>query len=187
MRDAIERMMRDGVGDAEIRAALLSAGWTPKRVEDALGEWVRTPSGPVPKPHRWGRNFVKGAALLVLLTAISWHAVALCFLLIEHFLPSPAQVDQGPHWRFGFSWSVANLAVLCPVLYGVKARFAPFPDWTRHFGALLVYAVLVGDAIAALHALLSGNGDAAFFAKCGAVLIVSLLARFALTGRDADA
>lgn len=187
MRDTIERMMRDGVGDAEIRTALLSAGWSERRVADAMSEWVRTPHGPVPKPHRWGRNFVKGAALLVLLTAVSWHAVSLCFLLIEHFLPSPSHVDAGPHWRFAFSWSVANLVILCPVLYGVKRRFRPFPDWTRNFGSLLVFAVLTGDAIAALHALLSGSGDAAFFAKCAVVVLVSLLARYALTGRDPDA
>lgn len=186
MRDAISSMMKQGASDEDIRNALLLAGWSERDVRAEMSAWVRTPYGPVPRPDHRVRNIIKGLALLILLGTIACNLVAILFRLVEILLPDPAMLTYGPHWRYGLTWPAANLFVLCPLLYVLKRRLSPFPVWTATVSAFLVYAVLIGDAITALHGFLSGNGDAAFFLKCLVVSVVALLARRAVTrGQDA--
>lgn len=188
MRDIIQDMMKRGVPERDIRASLVQAGWSDKDVNAEISSWVMTPQGPVPKPDHKVKNALHGVSFILILTFIAMNLVALLFLLTEVFLPDPASLYTGPHWRFGLAWPTANLFVLCPLFLCLRRKLMPVPGWAMSLSSFVIYAVLIGDAVTAMHGLLSGNGDAAFFIKCTIVGLVSLLVRRAVSkGRHHDA
>ena len=105
---------------------------------------------------------------------VIWHLLQLSFALIEVWLPDPDRPGAG--WQLGsIRWSISLLVVVLPLFtwltWQVEApsRGGPArsPLQVRiGAGAVLVSClVLIGAAIALVHAALSGDFTAQFLAK----------------------
>lgn len=186
MEKVVERMMSEGAGDAEILRVLTGSGWGEKRVRAEISRWTRTSYGPVRGPGHNIRLTVRSVVVITLLMAISWNLCDLGFSLIDAWLPDPLRQTRGPHWRFDISWPVANLIVLCPLLYGTTRKMGETHPDTSSVAKVIVSAVIAGGVIALVHGWMSGHGTLRFTAKCAFVMIVALLSGIA-TREERDA
>ena len=111
-----EALMR-GVPRAEIEDTLLQAGWSVRKVADALASYADVPFPvpvPKPRPHTDAReNFLYG--LLALALGISaFHLGMLLFELIEYAFPL---VNENVNLRESTRWPTSMLVVSLPVFF----------------------------------------------------------------------
>ncbi|MDO5648139.1 DUF5671 domain-containing protein [Paracoccus sp. (in: a-proteobacteria)] len=179
-----QRALADGHDPARIRAALLDAGWTGPEVDTALSGWRVSPDlppVPVPRTYVSAREAAIYALLVVALAMVCFHVVSLGFAVIDAWVPDATETV----WRGDSSmrFSVAALVAFLPVFLWLDrrmARRAVEAESRRHsparrsFASLTVFVaalVLLGDVVAAVYALLTGDLSARFLAK---VLLVAV-------------
>lgn len=180
--------LRAGHSAAELRSALVRAGWPGSDIDTAFSVWtddgLRVPV-PRPRPAVLGREMVMFGLFAITLVVVIWHLVQLSFALIDLWLPDP---DHSAGWLHGsIRWSVATLVVVLPLFAWLTwrverpARHTAAPRRSAlqlRFGALAVLVsilVLIGNGVSVVYAGLSGDLTAPFLAKAAVVAAVSAL------------
>lgn len=182
-----EALLR-GLPRAQVEQALLQAGWRAEQVRRALGAYADV-AFPVPVPRPRPYLSARDAFLyLVLFTALyisAFNLGALLFQFIERAFPDPAMRDAQAGFRQAIRWALANLLVAFPLfaLLSVSMQKAIDRDPTRRASRIrkwLTYltlfigaGVLIGDVIALVHGLLSGELTTRFLLK---VVVVAAIA-----------
>src|SRR5688572_25729480 len=185
VRDALSRQVPRG----EVETVLLQAGWRPEQVRKALGAYSDTPFPvPVPKPIA---HVSAGEAFLylVLFSALGISAgslVELLFTLIEWAFYDPASSTfVYPGWQSGVRWAIARLVIALPVFLlssyaagrGLRrdpSRAAsPVRRWLTYIAMFIAVAVIIGDLVALVAYVVSGETTIRFLLK---VLVVAVVA-----------
>ena len=181
VRDALAR----GIPRDDVRRALLEARWRADEVDAALAEWVDGGIA-VPVPRRKAQSSAREAFLHLLLHATLYTAAfdtgAIAFALIEHWLPDRAMGPLGFDPRLeGLRWAVAGLLIALPVfLYTsrlISTAMAREPEqrgsgvrrWLTYLTLFVAALVLIGDFVAVLRGLLSGELVPRFLLKAAVV------------------
>ncbi len=180
--------LRAGHNPTELRAALSGAGWSATEIDSALNAWgdagLRLPV-PRPRPSVSGRDVLIYGLMAVTLLGVTWHLVQLSFGLIDIWLADPFR--DSFHNAASMRWSIAVLIVGLPLFLWLNHR----AETTSHAdpgqrkspirkkfgaGALFLSAlVLLGNAVAVVYTILSGEMTGQFVAKAGVVACVAVL------------
>lgn len=182
-----EALLR-GVPRAQVEGALAQAGWRPDQVRRALGAFADV-AFPVPVPRPRPYLSARDAFLyLVLFTALyisAFNLGALLFTFIERAFPDPAFRGDADAWRQRIRWALANLIVAFPLfaLLSVSLQRAIERDpgrrgsrvrkWLTYLTLFIGAGVLIGDVIALVNNLLSGELTTRFVLK---VVVVAAIA-----------
>ena len=186
LSDFVREGLRAGHSPEELRRALERAGWSGAEVDAAVSAWsddgLRLPV-PRPRPSVSGRELVMFGLFAITLVVVIWHLLQLSFALIDVWLPDPERPGAG--WHHGsIRWSISVLVVVLPLFAWLTWRVEapsrggsgpPRSPLQVRFGAMAVlvyFLVLIGAAIAVVHAALSGDFTAQFLAK--AVVVASV-------------
>lgn len=175
LSDFVAEALSAGRDRDEIRAALASAGWSGREIEDGLAAFADTPFTPpvpAPVPVVSARDFFTYALIFVSLGFAAWHLVELAHSLIDRVF-EPTET-----WRAGrINWSIAALVVFGPIyLYlsrGVAQRLKADPQrhrsavrrWTEALILLLTVLALLGTLVSTVYAFLQGEADLQFILK----------------------
>jgi hypothetical protein len=185
VRDALSRQIPRG----EVEAALLGAGWRAELVRRALDSYADSVFPmPVPRPTA---HVSAGEAFLylVLFSALGISAAALVellFTLIEWAFYDPAAANFAyDGWQSGVRWAIARLVIALPVFL-LASRAAgramtrdpsrsasPVRRWLTYLAMFIAVAVLIGDLVALVAYVLSGETTIRFLLKVLTVAIVA--------------
>ncbi|AXI50603.1 MULTISPECIES: DUF5671 domain-containing protein [unclassified Sulfitobacter] len=186
-RDELSIFVRDalaaGKSRAEITAALTHAGWRSAEVQDALNGWDEMPfSPPIPRPVATvsARDFFTYALTFCVLILGAFNLVVVLQALVDVVF---ATGDGGSDRSI--RWGVAVLIVTGPMYLWLTLRerrkLARDPalyrsairKWMIYIGLLLAALTMLGDSIATIYALLTGDLTAQFLLKALVVLVVA--------------
>ena len=171
------------VRDALTAAALAHAGWRSAEVQDALNGWDEMPfSPPVPRPVATvsARDFFTYALTFCVLILGAFNLVVVLQALVDLAFATGDGDSDRP-----IRWGVAVLIVTAPLYLWLTLRerrkLARDPahyrsairKWMIYIGLLLAALTLLGDAIATIYALLTGDLTLQFIVKALVVLVVA--------------
>ena len=182
-----EALLR-GLPRAQVEQALAQAGWRAEQVRRALAHYADVPF-PVPVPRPRPYLSARDAFLyLVLFTALyisAFNLGALLFRMIERAYPDPAMRAADTGFRHAVRWALANLIVAFPLFAVLSVslqkaierdptrRASRVRKWLTYLTLFLGAGVLIGDVIALVNGLLSGELTTRFVLK---VLVVAAIA-----------
>ena len=190
--DELNRYVREalahGMPRPQIEDTLGRAGWRTEEVRRALGAWADVP-GPVPVPRPRPYLSAHEAFLyLVMFTALYISAFSLgdlLFKFIERAFPDPAMRFEAESFRRGVRWAVANIVVAFPLFTWLTwlmgraiardplRRASRVRKWLTYLTLFLGAGVLIGDLIALVNGVLSGEMTTRFVLK---VIVVAAIA-----------
>lgn len=196
----IKEALNRGVAPDRIGAALVSAGWTRKEVDAALGEWVVTETGlavPRPKAYVSAREAFLYLVLFLLLGLVAWHLGSLLFALIDLWLPDEAEDYMAAARETQIRQGVAGLVVGAPLLFWIglhirkQRRTNPAMQrsrvrkWLTYLTLVIAACTLIGDAIGLVYSFLAGELTTRLLLK---LLVVAAIAGaiFLYFMRDAE-
>ena len=193
--------LKEGRTRAEISAALREAGWTGTEVAGSLDAWAETgftPPVPRPRPYVSAREAFLYALMFLALAMTAWNITTLGFELIELWLPD--LTDKYTRYNVqSVRWSISVLVVFFPLflVMNTRAQRAAHADpgqrrsavrkWFGYITLFLAAIALLGDLIAVIYALLSGELTARFIAKAGLVALTAGLIFLYFRGEMAEA
>ena len=187
VKDALSR----GIPRADIKAALLAAGWEHEQVSAGLDGFADSPFPiPVPRPAPYisAREAFLDLLLFTALYISAWHLGSMLIQFITLAFPDPA----------ASSWSESRMVIMRSIRFSVSSLIVAFPlflylsNFTarevrqdpakrasrvrRQLTYLTLFvaaAVIIGDLIAFLNDLLGGELTTRFVLK---VLVVAAIA-----------
>jgi|TARA_R110000850_G_scaffold234966_4_gene359846 polyferredoxin len=186
-RDALSLFVRDalvaGKTRTEISTALTRAGWSVSEVHDALAAWDETPfSPPIPRPVATvsARDFfVYALTFGLLLTG------AVNLVLVLQALVDLAFAEENYGTTRQIRWGVSVLIVMAPLYLWLTLRerrkLAQDPalyrsamrKWLTYIALLLAAMTLLGDLVATVFALLTGDLTGQFLIKALIIMVVA--------------
>ncbi|NNK62818.1 MAG: hypothetical protein HKO98_06365 [Gemmatimonadetes bacterium] len=189
LHDFARTALNQGLPRAEIRTALLDAGWAQAQVDSALADFAEVDFAlavPRPKPALSAREAFQYVILFGTLYLSVFALGQLLFQFINLALPDPLW----PEVRFrmmteGIRWSVSALVVSWPVFLLVARanhrsleadpvkRGSPIRRWLTYVTLAVAASVLIGDATSLVYSLLGGDLTTRFVLKA---LTIALLA-----------
>ncbi len=185
VREELQAFVRDGLvrglPRARIEDVLLEAGWDQREVKSALAEFADTDFPipvPRPKPYLSAREAFICLVLFSTLYVSAYHFGKLLFEFINRAFPDPAD----PEWavrgiRQSIRWSVSSLIVAFPVFLYVSRissqdlrldpskRSSKIRRWLTYLTLFLAAGILIGNGIALVNGLLSGELTVRFVLK----------------------
>lgn len=183
----VAEALKEGRSREEISAALHQAGWTQNEVAGALDAWAETgflPPVPRPRPYVSAREAFLYGLMFLALAMTAWNITALGFELIELWLPDVTD-EFNRYNAETVRWSISVLVVFFPlfVVMNTRAQRAAHADpgrrrsavrkWFGYITLFLAAIALLGDLIAVIYALLSGDLTARFIAKAALVALTA--------------
>ena len=191
--DQLAEFVRTGLAAGrdriELADHLAAAGWSAREVTSALDGWQAVPGLPPvprPQPHVSARDALVYGLLFVLLGMIAWHICQLGFALIDRLVPDLTDMG-GRTYNGALRWPMATLIPVVPLFLWLNARVARrtradagqrrslVRKWFAAITLLIAALTLLGDVVAVLYALLSGELTPRFAAKAGLIAVVGLL------------
>jgi hypothetical protein len=189
----VDKALSSGASRADTELALLEAGWPKDQVNDALGSFSEVEFGvPVPRPK--ARLSARDAFLYLVMFAMlyvsAYHLGNLLFQVINLGFPDPL-LNHGPgadpveRAKDAIRFATSSLIVAFPVFLftahristGVKVdptrRNSGVRKWLTYLTLFIAACIIVGDLIALLYNLLSGELSVRITLK---VLTVGLIA-----------
>lgn len=186
VKDALGR----GSSRADIENALGQAGWHADQIRAALAGYadVAFPTPvPLPKPYVSAREAFLYLVLFILLGVLAIHLGVLLFTLIDVFMPRDAQPSL---YQIGAAsgairWAVAALAVALPVYLVLSWRLqrarrrnpsmqgSRIRKWLTYITLVFAASTLIGDFIAVIYGLLSGELTLRFLMKAGVIAAIA--------------
>ena len=182
--DQLAEFTRDalaaGKSRDDIRSALSQSGWAPNEVAEALDAWAEIDfSTPVPRPRPYvsAREAFFYGIMFVALAMTAWHLVSLLHNLIDHWVTDPLDENGGRYALSSTRWSIAALIVFAPTflvlnrrtVQATKAdpgkRRSGVRKWFGYVTLFLASISLLGDLMAVIYALLSGDLTLRFILK----------------------
>lgn len=185
VRDALGR----GIPRAEIRSALLSAGWPEPQVAAALDGFadVAFPI-PVPRP-RLSVSAREAFEYLILFGTLYFAAFALGRLLFQ-FIDLGFPDPMWPAFRYestmeAIRWSISTLVVTAPLfLFAARTnarriqeapvkRTSPVRRWLTYLTLGVTASLLIGDATSLVYSFLGGDLTVRFVLKSLTIAAIS--------------
>jgi hypothetical protein len=173
---------------ARIAEVLLAAGWEKDQVERALARFAEVEFPiPVPRPRPY-LSAREAFLYLVMFSTLYTSAFALGGLLftgIDRVFPDVTQPMSNENFRDSVRWSLANLLVAFPIFAALSVstqraiardparRASRVRKWLTYLTLFLGAAILIGDVIGLLNAVLKGEVATRFLLK---VLVVAAIA-----------
>jgi hypothetical protein len=187
--DELSRFVREALAQGHprtrIEEELLRAGWDREQVADALGAWVPSEFPlPVPRPRAY-LSARETFLYLVLFTTLYISAInlgTLFFQLIDAGFPDPSERNVVLDRNSLIRWAVASLVVAFPVFLALTRamqraiardpvkRGSKVRKWLTYLTLFVAATVLIGDVIALVNGLLSGEMTTRFALKVLVVL-----------------
>lgn len=183
----VAEALKDGRSREDIATALQNAGWAPKEVAGALNAWAETgfmPPVPRPRPYVSAREAFLYGMMFLALAMTAWNITTLGFELIELWLPDVTD-KYSRYSAASVRWSISVLVVFFPLflVMNSRAQRAAHADpgkrrsavrkWFGYITLFLAAIALLGDLIAVIYALLSGDLTARFIAKAALVALTA--------------
>ncbi|HEX9722063.1 MAG TPA: DUF5671 domain-containing protein [Candidatus Paceibacterota bacterium] len=182
----VKESLEKGQSKGAIAQALLQAGWQAEEVQKALASFadVSFPVAvPKPKPYLQARE-----AFLFLISFIALYISAfsfgiLVFAFIEKFFPDP--VSYGFFSPRGLTTALASIIIAFPLYLFMMWRLvkaaAKDPErrqskvgkWLTYITLVIAAGIIIGDLIAVLSSLLSGELTSRFVFKALTVLAIA--------------
>ncbi len=197
----VKQALDKGAPRAEVEAALLSAGWSPREIANALDAWTPTALGlaaPRPRPYVSAREAFLYLVLFILLGVTAWNLGSLLFALIDTAVADPLDDRYGRVSRdTQIRAAIAGLVVAAPLFAWLALHIrkqrrnnpamqrSAVRKWLTYATLIIASCTLIGDAIALIYGFLSGDLSARLLLK---LAVVALLAGgvFAYFIRDAE-
>jgi len=186
-RDELSLFIRDalvaGKSRADITGALIHAGWSEAEISDALGAWAETVfTPPVPRPVQTvsARDFFVYALTFGILLVGAVNLVIVLQVLVDLLFEEDRYAAFG-RIRFGVSVLIVTAPLYLWLTLRERGRLARDPalhrsairKWLTYIALLLAAGTLLGDLIATIYALLTGDFTAQFMLKAGIVGLVA--------------
>jgi len=173
---------------SKITAALKDAGWDEAERKEALESFADT-DFPVAVPRRKPYVPAREAFLYLLMFATlymsAFHFGSLLFDLVNKYVPDPLSYAEYSNVAEAARFSVASLIVAFPVFMWISRllrreirkrpehRGSKVRKWLTYITLFISAGIIIGDLIAILHQLLSGDPQLRFFLKAFIVLLVA--------------
>ena len=184
----VESALRAGQPRDAVRAALEQAGWSKDQVTDALAHYADVAFAvPVPRPRAQlsARDAFWYLLMFGTLYTSAFYLGDLLFGFINRALPDDLSPGSLPFVESGIRWATAALIVAFPVFFFVAMKLAKevaadparrssaVRKWLTYITLLVAAAVIVGDSIALVFNMLSGELTLRFVLK---VIVVAAIA-----------
>lgn len=181
----LDTFVRDALGNGasrdEVSDVLTQAGWSAADVAAALGRFAAIDFPvpvPRPRPSLSARDAFQYLVLFGTLYVSAYNLGLLLYQLINMALPDPAWNEMQVSGMMDLMrWSIAALIVSTPIfLLTARAnaaavrrfpamRSSPIRRWFTYLTLAIAAGILIGDSIAALYSLLSGELSLRFALK----------------------
>ncbi|KFN48410.1 DUF5671 domain-containing protein [Arenimonas metalli] len=185
VRDALVR----GLPRGEIEQALVTAGWPQEQARAALSVYAdQAFPVPVPRPRAYlsAREAFLYLTLFVTLYLFAYHLGSLLFDLLNLRLPDPADNEyRAAQLPDSIRFSTAALIISFPVFLFLAnlvareqrshpaKRLSVVRRWLTYLTLFVAACVLLGDMIALVDGLLSGEASLRFLLKVAVVLAIA--------------
>lgn len=190
--DELNRFVREslaqGLPRPQIEDTLTRAGWRGDEVQRALAAWADV-AFPVPVPRPRPYLSAREAFLyLVLFTALyisAFNLGALFYAFIDRSFPDAANRLGEDSFRSSVRWAVANLIVAYPLFVWLTSfmhraivrdplrRGSRIRKWLTYLTLFLGAGVLIGDLVALVFRVLSGDLTSQFLLKVAVVAAIA--------------
>jgi hypothetical protein len=186
----VRESLARGISREQILEALLKAGWETDEIESALAEWAEV-EFPVPIPRRKPYLSAREAFLYLVMFAtlyvVAFNVGAVGFALIDWRWPDPARQYGNRFTEFATRarFATASLLTAFPVFLFVarliarsiardpEKRRSKIRKWLTYLTLFLAALVLIGDLIALVSAVLSGELGTRFLLKVALVFAIA--------------
>jgi hypothetical protein len=188
----VQEALRAGRSRQDVEHALLEAGWSAEQVRSALAAWSEV-DFPVPVPQPRSQVSARDAALYLVMFGMlyvsAWHFGNLLIQFINLALPDPLLAGTERLIGGNIRLSTAALIVAYPVFLFLAfrserslrddpgQRSSGVRRWLTYLTLAVAACVIVGDLVALLYSLLSGELTLRFVLKS---LVVGGIAGFAM-------
>jgi len=183
----VDAALRAGASRDEVSDVLRRAGWSSEQIDDALAAYAEVDFVvPVPRP-RVQLSAREAFLYLVLFAALylsAWHFGNLLFQFVN--LAFPDELIEGQEYvRQQIRWSTSALVVAFPLFFWLSYRNArdvandparrssAVRRWLIHLTLALAAFVILGDLIALVYSLLSGELTVRFVLKSVIVAVIA--------------
>jgi hypothetical protein len=186
----VKEALARNVPRAEVDGVLRRSGWSETQIRSALAEFadVEFPI-PVPRPRPYldARDAFLYLLLFATLYTTAFHLGQLVFLMIDQAWPDPAFASRNyaVGIRSAMRFSIASLIVATPVFLYIsrlttrEARTDPAKRnskvrrWLTYLTLFVASSVLIGDVIALVYNLLSGELTVRFILKIVTIAVIA--------------
>jgi hypothetical protein len=160
-----------GLGKAQIRNAMLEAGWTEDQVRNVLDAYADADFPvpvPKPRPHLSARDAFLYLVLFTTLYFSCYNLGSLIFDFINKALPDPTIISYRAAWD-SMRWSASSLIVAFPtflflsyyinkeVIRNPVKRLSPIRRWLTYLTLFVASCVLIGDVTTLVYNALGGE------------------------------
>ena len=186
LRRFIKESLERGIDRESIRAVLLEAGWQERDVRSALAAYAEVDfpvAVPRPRPYLHAREAFLYLVSFISLYVFAFSLGAVLFGLIDHTFPDTLHRYRSPA-SAADATALAAVIVAFPLYLFLMRRLAVAvaanPErrqslvrrWLTYLTLVVGAAIILGDIIALLASLLTGDPTVNFFLKVAAVLLI---------------
>ena len=176
----VKESLQAGSSREEIERVLAEAGWSRDQVMGALNRYASVDSRiPVPRPRAYlsARDAFLYLVMFSMLYLSAYNLGSLLFQFINLGFPDPAIAEYGDATARMIRFSTSALIVAFPVFLFVAMRLArqlaadptrrtsAVRKWLTYLTLAIAACIIVGDAIALVNSLLSGEMTVRFVLK----------------------
>ena len=187
LREFIQQALRQGQSRDAIRQALLESGWQESEIRNGLAAFAPIDFPipvPRPAPNLYAREafFYLVSFIALYVSAISYGLVA--FGLIDHAFPDILDYRES-YPSPGQATAIASVIVAFPLYLFLtrhlarqaaadpERRQSPVRRWLTYFTLVVAAGIILGDIIALLANVLTGDPTTRFALKALSVLAIS--------------
>jgi hypothetical protein len=184
----VETALRAGQSRDAVRQALAQAGWSSDQVRDALSHFADVEFAvPVPRPRAQlsARDAFWYLLMFGTLYLSAYYLGDLLFGFINRAFPDELERRSAAYVEQGIRWAMAALIVAFPVFLFTAMKIgkevaadparrnSSMRKWLTYITLLVAAAVIVGDGIALVFNLLSGELTLRFVLKVIAAAVIA--------------
>ncbi len=186
LRRFIKESLERGIDRESIRAVLLEAGWQERDVRSALAAYAEVDfpvAVPRPRPYLHAREAFLYLVSFISLYVFAFSLGAVLFGLIDHTFPDTLHRYRSPA-SAADATALAAVIVAFPLYLFLMRRLAVAvaadPErrqslvrrWLTYLTLVVGAGIILGDIIALLASLLTGDPTVSFFLKVAVVLLI---------------
>jgi len=184
----IEAALKAGSSRNDVEQALADAGWSRAQIRDGLSRFANVDfvvPVPQPRPELSARDAFMYLLMFAALYLSAYQLGNLCFQVVNLAFPDPLSPYETAAAGRRIRWATSALIVAFPVFLFVASRISrdiaeeparrnsAVRRWLTYLTLFVAAAVVIGDAIALIYNLLSGELTVRFVLKA---LVVAAIA-----------
>ncbi len=190
LRDFVREALGRGAGKGDVENALVRSGWSARQTRAALAEFAEIDFPipvPRPRPYLSARDAFLYLVLFSTLYISAFNLGNLIFEYINRWFPDPAFNNpmRDQYLLASIRWSLASLIVAVPVFLFVSFRTHRAVEadaakrgsrvrrWLTYLTLTVASSILIGDFIALVYNVLSGELSERFVLKAATVAVIA--------------